>query len=221
MPGVSVVKPEYGPTLRELSVRLPPMVRRVLVALVVLIAVAVVVLVARSGTPEKTVVIRKPIALNFAYGPGLRRVQRPGALISLQRTRGSLFEDSYTIRTLTLPPYRGQAGGTLPLLAFGYIKRQERRFSHFSLVDEGRTRVNNWIGYQIVFLARLGTRTLYVRHLMLVPQSPDGLRHGILVEIESTPAAGTPNADSAGLVGALKLPVRSLRFGTSRSGGEQ
>jgi hypothetical protein len=39
------------------------------------------------------------------------------------------------------------------------------------------------------------------------------------VQLRTTRAAGTPNADRTGGTGALKQPLRSLRFGTERVGG--
>jgi len=41
----------------------------------------------------------------------------------------------------------------------------------------------------------------------------------VVMELESTPAAGTPNADEIGNHGALKTPLRSFRFGEDRTGG--
>ena len=60
-----------------------------------------------------------------------------------------------------------------------------------------------------------------MRHLLLVPESPEGARRGVIVELESTPAAGTPNAVGIGNAGPLKQAMRSFRFGTSRKGGTQ
>jgi hypothetical protein len=42
-----------------------------------------------------------------------------------------------------------------------------------------------------------------------------------VIELESTPAAGTPNALGTGDAGPLKVALRSFRFGTERSGGTQ
>ena len=71
----------------------------------------------------------------------------------------------------------------------------------------------------MTFRARSGTRRLYGRHYLLVEEEPDGLRHGVVIELESTPAAGTPSADEIGHHGALKTPLRSFRFGEDREGG--
>jgi hypothetical protein len=71
----------------------------------------------------------------------------------------------------------------------------------------------------VTFRSSRGGRTLYVRHLLLVEELPDGRRHGVVIELESTPAAGTPNADEIGNHGALKQALRSFRFGEDRQGG--
>ena len=51
---------------------------------------------------------------------------------------------------------------------------------------------------------------------MLVPFSdpPAPERRGATLELLGTPAAGIPNAGAIGDAGALKLPLRSFRFGT-------
>jgi hypothetical protein len=221
MPRVSVVKPQYGPTLPQLVRTLPRAGRVAVIALVALLIALAVALTLTSRPDETNVVVRGPTTFNLTYGPQLERVSQPGALLAFRREREGLFLDSYVVRPLTLAPYRGAAGGTLPVYAFGYLKRLRKRYGAFDLVLEGRTRINNGIGYQLVLRGKLGARTLYVRHLLLVPEDPEGARRGVIVELESTPAAGTPNAVGTGNAGPLKQAMRSFRFGTSREGGTQ
>ncbi len=216
---MSVVKPEYGPTLRELLARLPRPVRLgIVVAAGLLLALAVTVAV-RARPDETALIVHEPVTFNLVYPADLERRSTRGATLALERRRGDLFLDSYVIRDLRLAPYRGSATGTLPVVAFDYIKRLRRRYTGFEFVVEGRTRINNGIGYQVVFRAKLGRRTLYGRHLMLVAEEPEGLRRGVVIELASTPAAGTPNALATGTTGALKQALRSFRFGTEREGG--
>jgi len=221
MPVVSVVKPQYGPTMPELVRTLPRAGRIAVVALVALLVVLAIVVALSSRPDETNVVVRDPVTFNLTYGPQFERVTQPGALLALRRERGGLFLDSYVVRPLTLPPYRGAAGGLLPVYAFGYLKGLRKRYGDFDLVLEGRTRINNAIGYQLVLRAKRGPRTLYVRELLLVPDDPEGARQGVVLELESTPAAGTPNAVGIGNAGPLKQAMRSFRFGTSREGGTQ
>ncbi len=221
MLGVSVVKPEYGPTLPQLVRTLPRPGQAGVVALVALLLVLAVALTLRARPDETHVIVRDGVTFNLAYGPQLHRESPPGALFALRRERGGLFLDSYVVRSLTLPPYRGAAGGVLPVYSVAYMERLRTRYGDVDLVLEGRTRINNAIGYQLVLRGKLGARTLYVRHLLLVPDDPEGERRGVIIELESTPAAGTPNAVGIGNAGPLKQAMRSFRFGTSREGGTQ
>jgi hypothetical protein len=222
MLGVSVVKPQYGPTMPALVRRLPPPGQAAVVALVALLVAAAVVLALRARPDETNVVVRHGTTFNLTYGSQLRRA-RParGALLALRRERGGLFLDSYVVRPLMLAPYRGAVSGVLPVYSVAYMRRLRKRYGDVDLVLEGRTRINNAIGYQLVLRGKLGRRTLYVRHLLLVPDEPEGQRRGVVIELESTPAAGTPNAVGIGNAGPLKQAMRSFRFGTSREGGTQ
>jgi hypothetical protein len=216
---VSTVKPQYGPSLVQLLAPRPLAVRVAAAAVAALLVVGVVVVALRSRADETFVLEHKPVTFNLAYGPQFQRVSEPGTVLALRHAQGGLFLDSYVLRDLRLPPYRGAVGGMLPVYANGYIEALRRRYRGFAFVSEARTRINNGIGYQVTFRAKLGARTLYGRHLLLVEDQPDGLRRGLVVELESTAAAGTPNADEIGNHGALKAPLRSLRFGEDRTGG--
>jgi hypothetical protein len=216
---VSVVKPQYGPTLVQLLAPRPLAVRVGAAALAALLVVGVVVIVLATRPNEMFVLEHEPVTFNLTYGPQLHRVARAGSVVALEHERGGLFLDSYVIRPLTLPPYRGAAGGMLPLYANGYIAQLRRRYRGFEFVDEGRSRINNGIGYQVTFRSKRGGRTIYGRHVLLVEEVPDGQRRGVVIELESTPAAGTPNADEIGNHGALKMALRSFRFGEDRQGG--
>ena len=216
---MSAVKPQYGPSLVQMLAPRPLAVRVAAGALAALLVVAVVVIALRTRADETFVLEREPVTFNLVYGPQFQRVTKAGTVVALSHERNGLFLDSYVVRPLTLPPYRGFAGGTLPVYADGYIERQRRRYPSFDFVSEGRTRVNNGIGYAVTFRSRRGGRTLYVRHLLLVEEESDGLRRGVILELTSTAAAGTPNATEIGNHGALKTPLRSFRFGEDRKGG--
>ena len=221
MAAVSAVKPQYGPTLLEILAGRSRRARiaAAAAAAALLVAVAAVALLTRPD--ESAVLVRRPVTFNLVHGSQLRPVARPGALVALRNERNGLFLDSYVIRDLRLPPYRGAVGGMLPLYSNGYLARIRTRYRGFRFVAEGRARINNGIGYQLTFTAKLGTRTLYGRHFLLVEDLPDGNRRGVVIELQSTPAAGTPNADEIGAHGALKPALRSFRFGEDREGGTQ
>lgn len=219
---MSVIKAQYGPTLIALVGGLPRAARVAVIALGVLLVAGTLMIALRSRPDETAVIVRGSATFNLIYPPQLQRVMAPGSLFALRRERADgLFLDSYVVRALNLPAYSGSVGGLLPVYADGYLKRMRRRYASAQLKLEGRTRINNAIGYQLALQAKRGRRTLYVRHLLLVAEEPEGVRRGVVIEIESTPAAGTPNALGAGNAGPLKTALRSFRFGTSREGGEQ
>jgi len=219
MARVSVVQPQYGPTLPDLIGTLPRVWRCVAIALIALLIAAAIAIAIRSRPEEQAVIVRGPATFNLAHGPQLERVSEPGTLLALRRERGTLFLDSFVVRSLRLAPYRGAVGGTLPIFAHGYMQRLGERYESYDLALEGRTRINNAIGYQIVLRARRDERTLFVRHVLLFPEAPEGAREGVVLELESTYGAGTPNALGAGNYGPIKQPLRSFRFGTEREGG--
>lgn len=223
----SVVKPEYRPTLAELLRPLPRWARWGIVVLLLLPAVAAAwLLTLGSREAETWVVVREPVAFNLAYGPRLDRVADQSAALRLEQRRGDLFVQSFTVKPLALAAYRGTPAGALPLYASDYEAELERTFEDYELLREGRTRINQNPGYEIVFQARIDGRRLYGRHILLVPAvdedgdlALDPVREGVILELAATPVSGTPNARDTGNVGALKKPLRSFRFGTEREGG--
>lgn len=219
---VPVIKAEYGPTMPALVGGLPRAARAAAIALGALVVAAAVLVALRSRPDETALVVRGPATFNLAYGPQLQRFSQPDSLLALRQRRGGLFLDSYVVRPLNLPRYEGVVGGLLPVYSDTYLAALLRRYGpSFQLVQEGRTRINDGIGYQLFLRGMRDRRALYVRHLLLVPETPDGVRRGVVIELESTPASGTPNALGNGNAGALKQALRSFRFGTSRQGGTQ
>lgn len=215
-----MIKAEYGPTLLQLLAPRHLAVRIAAAAVAIAILLAAVAIALASRPDETAVVVRQPITFNLVYGPQWTPVERAGALVALRHeSPQGLFLDSYTIRSLTLPPYRGAVSGMLPVYADGYLRMLSRRYADFELVGEGRARINNAVGYALTFRAMSGGRRLYARHYLLVEEQPEGQRRGVVLEIASTPSAGTPNADEIGNHGALKTPLRSFRFGEDRTGG--
>jgi hypothetical protein len=212
----TLVKPGFGPTGPDLVRRLPRSVRAALVVAALALAGLVVWWATLGATAGETwVVVEEPFAFNLTYGEEFERVQGDAAL-DLERVReDGLFVSSLAVRELTLPPYEGPAGGVLPLLATFHVRELRDRLEGFELVEEGRARVNFVPGYEVVFQYDLGERTVYARDVFLVPEVP-GQRAGAQLELRATPVSGTPNAESIGDVGAIRLPFRSFRLGTER-----
>ncbi|MCP9490828.1 MAG: hypothetical protein MSC31_13280 [Solirubrobacteraceae bacterium MAG38_C4-C5] len=212
----TLVRPGLGPSGPDLLRRLPRAVRAALAVGALALAGLVVWWATLGATAGETwVVVEDPFTFNLTYGDEFERVQGDGAL-DLERVReDGLFVSSFAVRDLTLPPYEGNAAGVLPLLATFHVRELRERFEGFELVEEGRTRVNFVPGYEVVFQYDLGERTVYGRDVFLVPEVP-GLRAGAQLELRATPTSGTPNAESIGDVGAIRLPFRSFRLGTER-----
>lgn len=216
---VPVIKAEYGPTLPQLLAPRSLAIRLAAAAAAVLILGGAAVIAITSRPDENAVLVREPITFNFVHGDEWEDARPAGSLVALRHERDGLFLDAFAIREMRLPAYRGAVSGTLPVYANGYVRTLRGRYAGFELVSEGRARINNAIGYEVTFRARAGARRLYGRHYMLVEEEPAGRRQGVVLELTSTPAAGTPNVTEIGNHGALKQPLRSFRFGEERKGG--
>jgi hypothetical protein len=217
---MSVVRPEFGPTLAELIGprwrALPRPVRIALVVAAIAVAAAVVAVVRGGGEDRHAVVVRAPLAFNLVYPDPIERVApRPGELLRLERRAASGPAQSYTVRAVRIPAYEGDINGFLPLYASGLVAAEQRRDRSFSLRGEGRVRVNDLPGYGFTFQTRVGGRTTYGRRLLLFPDEP-GARQGADVQLLAERSPSVPSADAVGNNGALKTALRSLRFGTER-----
>ena len=213
----TLVKPGFGPSGPDLLRRLPRSARAALAGLALLLAGLVVWWSTLGATAGETwVLVEEPFTFNLTYGEDFEQVDSSDAALALERYRDDgLFVSSLTVKELTLPPYQGLASGILPLFATAHIAHLRETLEGFELVEEGKTRVNLVPGYEVVFRADRGERTIYGRDVFLVPEGP-GQRQGALIELRATPASSTPNAESVGAVGSIKQPFRSFRFGTER-----
>jgi hypothetical protein len=199
------VKPEFRPTLPDL------VSSRVLAVVAVVAAVvgAVVVFSGAASSGETQVVVREPVEFNLRYGKALRRERTmPGELLRLTGR-----EQSFAIKSLFLPPYRGAAAGELPVFAEQVIGDLREQFTDFELADEGRVRINEVPGYSVGFRAREDGRRIWGRVVLLVPDEP-GARNGVTMEMVAGRRSGVSNPAEVGAVGQIKLPYRSFRFGT-------
>ncbi|HEV2820083.1 MAG TPA: hypothetical protein VGW11_06215 [Solirubrobacteraceae bacterium] len=213
----TLVKPGFGPSGPDLLRRLPRAVRTALAALAIVLAGLVVWWATLGANAGQTwVLVEEPFPFNLTYGEDFEQVGSDEAALVLERYRDDgLFVSSLAVKEVTLPPYRGLASGMLPLYATAHVAQLRESLEGFELVEEGKTRVNLVPGYEVVFKAQRGERTIYGRDVFLVPETP-GQRQGALIELRATPASGTPNAQSIGTVGSIKQPYRSFRFGAER-----
>jgi hypothetical protein len=232
VPGL--VLEEHRPTLADLLrprlARAPRWVRWALAAVVVLVVLLVLWRVLLGGSSGEThYVHRSPAVFNFRYPDAMHRVApRAPEIVRVERRRGSLFLDSFAVEPLSLPPFRGDASGELPVYAEREIEALRQRFPDgFQLTREGKARVNAVPGYDLQFRARLGGRRLFGR-LVLLPEPAAGedladasgelenarSRRGVRLLMLATPASGAVRPRDVGARGNLKTPFRSFRFGT-------
>jgi hypothetical protein len=221
---VSVVRPEYGPTLPELlAPRLRALGRRgrlVVGAGAVLLAAAVVtVLLLRGGDGRRGIVVERPVAFNLLVPASLHRIApQRGEALRLRTASGAADPQSLSVRPLRLARYRGDVSATLALLSVRLIDEMRRQVPGFVWRGDGRARINDAPGYQIVYQATIAGRTTYGRRVLLFPDAGDGppVREGLDVDARAARSQAVPRVDDVGRNGALKLPLTSLRFGRER-----
>jgi hypothetical protein len=220
---VSVVRPEFGPTLPELlgpRVRaLPRPGRLALAAAGALVVVALAALLLRDSRDTRPhAVVRRPIAFNLLYAPPLERVRPRGReVLRLQTPARAAAPQSFAVTPLRLPPYRGDVGAVLLGMSGNLIQRMSRTIPGFVWRGDGRVNYNRQPGYEILFQARLGGRTTYGRRTLLVPGGDAPPREGVDITILAARSTAIPRVDAvATATGPLKTAIRSFRFGTDR-----
>lgn len=215
------VKPELGPTLPTLAApywrRLPAAARVALIALAALVVLALAwrVLGPAGDSGETDVVVAEPVAFNLRFGGTLERVKATGEQsLALESRDDGEVTQAFAVEPLRLPAYRGLAAGALPVYAESVKRRIDGAYDDAVVVQEGRTRINEVPGYELIFAARNEQdRRVYGRWVMMLPDEP-GARDGVMLQLSARWGARVPNADALGDQGQLKLPLRSFRFGT-------
>ena len=220
---MSVVRPEFGPTLPELlGPRVHALPRAGQVALAALAAVVVAGLAfafLRGDAEERTtVVVREPIAYNLVYPPALEKVRPRGReTLRLETAPGAADPQSFAVTPFRLPPYHGNSTGVLTGMSPNLITRMRRTIPGFVWRADGRVNYNRQPGYEILFQAKLNGRTWYGRRTLLVPGGDQPPREGVDITFMAARSAAIPRVDAVGSSrGALKTAIRSFRFGTER-----
>jgi hypothetical protein len=213
---VTVVRPEFGPTLPELlgpRIRALPRAGRALLGLLAVLVVAgLVALVFGGSDPGKTVVVRGgDPAFNLLVAPALHRVDPQGDEALRLEGDGTLF----TASRRTLPAYKGDANGTLPVLFSGFARQMAGQYDGWTLRQEGRANINKQQGYELFFQFRRDGQTWYGRRTVLVVDPVGGTTAVDLLMLTRRTVA-TPKADAVAKSGPLKIALRSFRFGTER-----
>ena len=220
---MSVVRPEFGPTLPELlgpRVRALPRAGQVaLGALAALVVLALGLALLRGRAEERTtVVVREPVAFNLVYPPALERVQPIGReTLRLATPRSAADPQSFAVTPFRMPAYRGDATAVLTGMSPNLIARMRRTVPGFVWRADGRVNYNRQPGYEILFQAKIDGRTWYGRRTLLVPGGDEPPRQGADITLMAARSDAIPRADAVGSSrGALKTAIRSFRFGTER-----
>jgi len=222
---MSVVRPEFGPTLPELlAPRVRALPRAAQIALAVLAALvvagAVYVVVHRREADERPqAVVRSPIAYNLLYTAPLERVAPRGReTLRLQTRAGASAPQSFTVTPYKLPPYKGDATGILTLQSANMITQMRRTIPGFVWRGDGRVNYNRQPGYEILYQAKIDGRTTYGRRTILLPGGDTPPREGVDISMVAARSDSIPRVDAVGATNgtALKTAIRSFRFGTER-----
>ena len=223
---MATLRPEFGPGLPALlAPRLRWSVRRTRCVLLVLFTLLVVVQGARivlsSGSKlTNDVVVLEPIAFTLGYRDGLQRVApRTGEVLRLSSAAGAKTDETFTVAPLQLAPYTGDQAGILPVLAAREVGKLRASFpTEFRYRGDGRARINELPGHQLLFQTRLRGRLYYGKRYFLLPEvePPAQAREGVVLTLLSRYSKATPSVDAVGVFGLTKGPLRSFRFGTER-----
>lgn len=211
------IKPQYGPTLGRL---LSPWWRRLSAGTRVLVlagcAAVLALMIGAILTLENAHYSHgAPLPFSFSYRSLYRVRPDPGGYVKLQRRgAGGRLEDSFAVEPLTLPPYGGGESGELPLYAEGYIRGLRARDSEFVLYGEGKTRVNNVPGYDVLYTTRVEARTMWGRDVLLLPEKP-GARRGVDIVMLTSPTADAQVTSplEVASAGVLLRPLKTFSFG--------
>lgn len=208
-----IVRPEFGPSLWAMA---GPRAR---IALVVLAVLGVTLLAWRAlggGEPvRRSVVVRAPVGYNLAYASVARRVAPQGSeTLRIASAPGTEAPYFLAVSPLGLPAYRGDVSAELTLMSAKLIDEMRARIPGFKYRGDGRVNVNRQPGYQIVYQARSGGKTVYGKRVLLVPGYDPPPKAGLDITLQAQRSDAVPSASAVGLNGALKTSLRSLRFGT-------
>ena len=154
---MSVVRPEFGPTLPELlGPRIRAWPRPARIALAAVAALVVLLLLYALFKPEgatarkRAVIVRTPVAFNFAYRRPFAKEQPQGR----ETARVGSQTQTFAVTPLQLPAYQGDAAGFLPLYAAQQEAAMAKQYPGFVWRDDGRANINKQQGFEIVFQFR-------------------------------------------------------------------
>jgi len=211
---VATLRPELGPGLPDLlAARLRWPVRRTRGVLLALFATLVLVQATR-------IVLSRGAGLTNDAIVSLKRVTpRAGEALRLVSAPGAKTYERFTVAPLRLAPYTGDPAGILPVIAAREVGRLRASFREgFRYRGDGRTRINEIPGHQLLFQTRIGGRLYYGKRYFLLTEvePPAQSRQGVVITVLARYSKTTPSIDAIGAFGQTKGPLRSFRFGTER-----
>lgn len=220
---MAVTRPGLGPTLpgwlRE-RYGIPPALTLAVAGVIAAAAVvAIVVALTSPPSPGEQVVHSEPPVFNLLYPPESIHEARPraGELLRLEGRRAGL-EVAVVVRRLGLPRFDGDVThGLLPVYADRYVEAAKARLPGTELVQEGRARVNNGVGYEVNYARNTATERFLGRDVLLVPDDPEEGRGQVLLSLRQRKRSGeklTPRERN--LAYLARKAYRSFRFGTER-----
>jgi hypothetical protein len=216
---VSLVRPEFEPTLpallrKRFGVRERTTIALLLIALA-LLAVAVVVVRPRVDRIGEVSYDGEP-AFTLQYRDDLFHEEPPqlGELARLEGRKGRQAV-TMTVRPLELPSREGNvAQAFLPIHASGHIERLASELDGFELRAEHRARVNDAPGYEVRFRSGGPGRYTLGSDLMLLPgeeTTTGGLLLSLRREVRGNPRLSAAEEEFADLA---TMAMRSVEFGT-------
>lgn len=223
---MATLRPEFGPGLPTLlAPRLRWSVRRTRLVLLGLFAFLIVaqgarVMLASGSSLTNDAIVREPVAFTLGYRDGMERVApQAEEALRLETPAGAKTDETFTVAPLMLAPYDGDQAGVLPVLAAREVPRLEASFpTDFRYRGDGRARINELPGHQVLFQTRIGGRLYYGKRFFLLPEvePPAQAREGVIITLLSRYSTATPSVDAVGVFGQMKGPLRSFRVGTER-----
>lgn len=220
---MSVVRPEFGPTLAELAgprvQALPPLVRKGLQALagaVVVLAAALLIHGSSGGLHD--ILVRKPIAFTLAHRSALHRVAPHDNEVLRLESAAPGPAQTFAVQTLDLGSYEGDVTARLMSIATDRLALLRKVDPRLLYRGEGKGRINFFPAYQLAFQSRAGGHLEFGRVFFIANATDDNPhpRDGVIVTMLAQHSKTIPNVAAVGTAGALKVPLRSFRFGTER-----
>jgi hypothetical protein len=211
---VPLVKAEHRPTLREVLARRRPATRRAILAAIVLIALGALALRLAPQHDGVHYVHEPAPTFNLRYGDTYSQLKpQHDELLHIRRKLKGRVVDTFDVRRLVLPPYRGDVNGLLPVYAEKVLAELRAAYPGLVLVEEGKARVNLVAGYSILFRVGGGPGRMFGREILL-PESGPSVRNGVRIALRTWRGSGITQPRDLGARGALKTPYRSFRYGT-------